>query len=142
MQVSNIMTKNVQTVAPHATLREAAELMKKHDVGSLPVSDGTRLVGMITDRDITVRAVADAKDQWEQRVRDVMSPDAIYCFEDDDVQTAAQCMQERQVRRLVVVNRDKQLVGVVSLGDVAVQTGDDRLSGDTLQAVSEPARAR
>jgi len=142
MQVKNIMTSSVLTVAPHATLREAAEMMKKHDVGFLPVSDGTRLVGMITDRDITVRAVADAKDQWEQRVRDVMSPEAIYCFEDDGVDTAAQLMRDRQVRRLVVVNRDQRLVGVVSLGDVAVQTRDERLAGDTLQAVSESGRVR
>jgi CBS domain-containing protein len=142
MKVRDIMTREVQLAEPHMTLREAAELMKTRDVGFLPVCDGERLVGMVTDRDITVRAVADAKDQWEQRIRDVMSQKVFYCFEDDDVSEAARLMQERQVRRLVVLNRDKRLMGVVSLGDVAVQTRDDRLKGETLEAVSEPTVPR
>lgn|SRR5262245_55340210 len=142
MKVRDIMTREVQLAEPHMTLREAAELMKTRDVGFLPVCDGEGLVGMVTDRDITIRAVADAKDQWEQRVRDVMSPHVFYCFEDEDVIEAARLMQERQVRRLVVLNRDKRLIGVVSLGDVAVQSCDDRLKGETLEAISEPAAPR
>jgi len=138
MLVKDVMSHEVQVTQPHATLREAAELMKVLDVGPLPVCDGDRLVGIVTDRDITVRSVAEGQDCWEGRVRDAMSTDIAYCFDDDDVAIAARLMREKQLRRLMVLNRDKRLVGIVSLGDVAVHTGDDRVSSKTLQAVSQP----
>lgn len=138
MQVSDVMTTSVETIRPDSPLQEAAERMKSLDVGPLPVCDGDRLVGMITDRDITVRAVAQGFGGTMGSVRDVMTPDVVYCFEDQDVQEAAKLMQEHQIRRLVVLNRDKRLVGIVSLGDVAVETGDEKLAGTTLEKVSEP----
>jgi CBS-domain-containing membrane protein len=108
-------------------------------VGPLPVCEGDHLVGIITDRDITVRATAEALPPQLGQVRDVMTPDVVYCFEDQDVQEAARLMQEHQVRRLVVLNRDKRLAGIVSLGDLGVGTGDEKLAGETLGQVSEPA---
>lgn len=143
MQVSKAMTRGVECTRPHATLREAAQRMRDLDVGPLPVcGDNDRLVGMITDRDIIVRAVAEGHDPNTARVQDVMTPDIIYCFEDQNVSEAADLMKEHQVRRLAVLNRDKRLVGIISLGDLAVETGDDQLSGDTVEAVSAPARPK
>src|SRR6266446_3005731 len=118
MRVSEVMTRGVECTRPDATLREAAARMKALDVGPLPVCDNDRLVGMVT-------------------VRDVMTPEVVYCFEDALVGDAALLMQQKQVRRLVVLNRDKRLVGIVSLGDLAVETGDEQLAGNTLEAVSE-----
>jgi CBS domain-containing protein len=139
MQVKDVMTKGAECVTPSTSLQEAASKMKTLDVGPLPVCEGDQLVGMLTDRDITVRATAEALPPRLGQVRDVMTPDAVYCFEDQDVQEAAGLMQEHQVRRLVVLNRDKRLVGIVSLGDLAVETGDEKLAGETLEQVSEPA---
>ena len=138
MQVKEVMTRGAECVAPDATLQEAAQKMKGLDVGPLPVCDNNRLVGMLTDRDITVRAVAEGKDPRTSRVRDVMTEGITYCFEEDDVADAARLMKERQIRRLVVLNRDKRLAGIVSLGDLAVETGDEHLAGKTLEHVSQP----
>jgi CBS domain-containing protein len=139
MLVKDIMSRDVRVTQPHSTLQEAAELMKVLAVGPLPVCDGDRLVGIVTDRDITVRGVAEGQDCWEGRVRDVMSTDIAYCFEDDDVAIAARTMREKQLRRLLVLSRDKQLAGIVSLADLALHSGANDLSGETLQAVSQPA---
>src|SRR5262249_18576538 len=114
-------------------------MMKNLDVGPLPVcGDNDRLAGMLTDRDITVRAVAEGRDPRGTTVQEGMTPDVIYCFEDQDVREAARLMQERQVRPLVVLHRGKRLVGIVSLGDLAVETGDAKLAGSTLEQVSLP----
>jgi CBS domain-containing protein len=136
MQVKEIMTRDVKTVAPHETLQAAAATMKELDVGLLPVCEGDRLLGMITDRDITVRGVADGADAGSHRVRDVMTTDVIFCYEDQDVHEVARLMTDKQVRRLVALSRDRRLVGIVSLGDLAVQTGDEQLAGETLENVS------
>jgi CBS domain-containing protein len=138
MQVKDAMTRGVECVSPDATLQEAARKMREMDVGPLPVCDSDRLAGMVTDRDITVRAVADGRDPRTTRVRDVMTEGIDSCFEDDDVADAARLMREKQVRRLVVLNRDKRLVGIVSLGDLAVESGDEHLAGKTLERVSQP----
>ncbi len=140
MNVSEVMTRNVECTRPDATLQEAAERMKKLDVGPLPVCDHDRLVGMLTDRDITVRATAEGWDPSAASVRDVMTPDVFWCYEDQDIGDAAQLMKDQQIRRLAVLNRERRLVGIVSLGDLAVETGDERLAGATLEAVSEPNR--
>jgi CBS domain-containing protein len=146
MWVREVMTPHVEVIHPDATLREAAQKMQSLDVGPIPVCDGDRLQGMLTDRDITVRATAEGRDPNSTRVRDVMTPDVGYCFEDQDVQDAARLMEERQLRRLVVLNRDKRLVGIVSLGDLAVQTDDEELGGEelseTLSGVSMPSQPR
>jgi CBS domain-containing protein len=139
MQVQEVMTCGVETIGPDSTLQDAAQKMKELDVGPLPVCENGHLVGMLTDRDITVRSVAAGQDSRTDMVRDVMTPEFIYCFEDQDVAEAAQLMKQKQVRRLIVLNRDKQLAGIISLGDLAVDTGDDQLAGTVLQAVSEPA---
>jgi CBS domain-containing protein len=139
MQIKDIMTPNVECVRPDDTLQEAACKMRDLDVGPLPVcGDNDRLAGMITDRDITVRAVAEGKDPRSTKVREAMTEEIVSCFEDEDVQEAARTMQERQIRRLVVLNRDKRLVGIVSLGDLATQSGDKSKSGEVLRDVSEP----
>jgi len=144
MIVREVMTPQVEVIHPDATLREAAAKMKSLDVGPIPVCDGERLQGMLTDRDITVRATAEGRDPNHTRVREVMSPDVFYCFEDQDVQDAARLMEDRQIRRLVVLDRNKRLVGIVSLGDLAVQTDDEELGGEelseTLSGVSMPSR--
>ncbi|MCI0461907.1 MAG: CBS domain-containing protein [Gemmataceae bacterium] len=141
MIVRDVMTQSVECIAPSTTIREAAQKMGTLDVGPLPVCDNDRLVGMLTDRDIAVRAVAQGADPNHTAVRDVMSRDIFWCFEDEDVRKAAQQMKERQVRRLLVLNRDKRLVGIVSLGDLAVETGDEEMAGQTLEAVSQPSHA-
>jgi CBS domain-containing protein len=142
MKVKDVMTEGAECVSPSASLHEAAGKMKHLDVGSLPVCEGDRLVGMLTDRDITVRATAEAIPPGLGQVGDVMTPDIVYCFEDQDVDEAARLMKEHQIRRLVVVNRDRRLVGIVSLGDLAVETGDEKLAGQTLEQVSEPVATK
>jgi CBS domain-containing protein len=139
MPLKDIMTRHVEVVHPEAMLWEAAQKMAKLDVGPLPVCDGEELVGMLTDRDITVRATAEGRDPKTTRVFEVMTPDVLYAFEDQDTREATRLMTEHQIRRLIALNRDKQLVGIVSLGDLAVHTGDARQIGQTLERVSEPA---
>jgi CBS domain-containing protein len=140
MLLRDVMTPHVEVIHPDATLREAAQKMKTLDVGPVPVCDGDRLQGMLTDRDITVRATAEGRDPNTTRVRDVMTPDVVYCFEDQDVREAAETMEQWQIRRLVVLNQDKRLVGIVSLGDLATQTSDEELDSselsETLSGVS------
>lgn len=138
MQLKDVMTPHVAVIAPEATSREAAEKMSHLDIGPLPVCEGERLVGMVTDRDITVRAVAEGRDPGTTRVREVMTPDLVYGFEDQDVQDAARLMEQYQIRRLPVLNRSKQLVGIVALGDLAVHPGQQSLAGEVLKQVSGP----
>lgn len=137
-RIKDIMTPQVEVVRPDTPLIEAARKMRDLDVGVMPVCDGDRLVGMLTDRDITIRATAEGKDPKSTASRDVMTPHVAFCYEDDDVRDAARKMEEAQIRRLPIVSRDSRLVGIVSLGDVAVRTGDDRLSGDLVEQISEP----
>jgi CBS domain-containing protein len=139
MQIKDVMTREVEVIHPDATLEEAAAKMDALNVGSLPVCDGDRVLGVITDRDITVRATAVGGDPTLARTRDAMTAQVIYGFEDQDVTDAARLMNEHQIRRLIVLNRDKRLVGIVALGDLAVDTGDEQLAGATLKQVSEPA---
>jgi CBS domain-containing protein len=138
MQIKDIMTREVEVIHPDATLDDAAAKMDALNVGSLPVCDGDRVLGMITDRDITVRATAVGGDPKATKARDVMTADVIYGFEEQDVSDAARLMREAQIRRLIVLNRDKRLVGIVALGDLAVDS-DEQLAGKTLKQVSEPA---
>jgi CBS domain-containing protein len=142
MQVYEAMTPDVVSVGPEATLMEAALAMRNLDVGPLPVCEGSRLVGMITDRDITIRATAQGQDPRTTQVREVMTPEVVCCLETDEVGQVAQVMQEAQLRRLLVVSAEGRLVGIVSLGDLALQAGDDKLAGETLERVSEPTTVR
>ena len=139
MQISDVLSRNVEVISPDSTIREAAQRMRSMDVGALPVCDGTRLLGMITDRDIACRAVADGWDTNHTPVRNAMTPDVEYVFEDDPIERAAQVMQDRQVRRLPVVNREKRLVGILAQADLA-RAGLDDLTGETVQQISDPTR--
>lgn len=140
MLVNEVMTQDAQCISPDATIQQAAQQMRDLDVGPIPVcGENDRLIGMLTDRDIAIRAVADGLDPTTTLVRDVMTPDVIFAFEDDDVREAAHMMSEQQVRRLLVLSHDKRLVGIVSLGDLAVKTHDDELCGECLEQISEPA---
>jgi CBS domain-containing protein len=139
MQVNEVMTRSAVLIHPDSPLHEAAERMKELDVGVLPVCENHRLVGMLTDRDITVRSVAAGHSPDTDRVRDAMTPEVIWCREDEDVSEAAWLMKGKQVRRLVVLNHDDHLTGIVSLGDLASDAGDEHLAGQVLQAVSGPA---
>jgi CBS domain-containing protein len=138
MKLSEIMTREVVVIQPDDSLQSAAKKMRDHNIGFLPVCDGETLLGVISDRDITVRALADGMDVNIMLGRDLMTVPAIYCYDDQDVSEAAQIMKENQIRRLVVLSREeKRLVGVVSLGDLARHDTND-LSGEVLQKVSEP----
>jgi CBS domain-containing protein len=142
MKVSEVMTRNVECIRPEDSILQAARKMRKLDVGPLPVcGDDDKLVGILTDRDIVVRAVADARDLDETKVRDVMTPEIHFCLDTHDVHRAAQLMHDKQVRRLVVLDSDHRLVGIVSLGDLAVETRDDIMTGEALEGISQPAGA-
>jgi CBS domain-containing protein len=136
MNVSEVMSEDVYVSSPKQTLRAAARTMADLDTGVLPIGEDNRLIGVVTDRDIVIRAVAESRDPETTTVSEVMSPGVCYCFEDEDVEDVADQMAELQVRRLPVLNRDKRLVGIVSLGDLAQET-DTSVSGDALQGVSE-----
>jgi CBS domain-containing protein len=138
MQLQDIMTPGVEVIAPEASISEAAEKMRHLDIGPLPVCDGERLVGLLTDRDITVRAVAAGRDPLTTQVRDVMTPDVVYGFDDQDIQDAARLMEQYQIRRLPVLNRRQQLVGIVALGDLAVHPGTQSVPAEVLEQVAEP----
>lgn len=143
MQVREIMTQQVEAIPPNASIRDAAMKMKELDVGAIPVCDGQKLAGLVTDRDIAVRAVADGRNPSETRVSEVMSPDIAYCFEDDDVERAAEVMERKQIRRLAILNREKKLAGIVSLGDISVRArGKKDTAAEVLEEISEPSRPK
>ena len=136
MMVSDKMTRNVRVASPDDSLQQVARSMAECDAGALPVSEGEGLVGMVTDRDIAIRAVAEGKGP-DTKVREVMTADVKYCFEDEDLDAVVRNMGENKVRRLPVLGRDKRLVGIVSLGDVALY-GDSGQTDAAAAAVSEP----
>ena len=135
-RLKDIMTRNVEIVRPETGLPEVANRMKRLDAGVMPVCDGRKILGMITDRDIVVRALAEHRDFGNIKARDIMTPEVFYLYENDNVKDAARIMRENKVRRLIVLDRSKNLVGIVSLGDLATETGDYALSGRTLEEVS------
>lgn len=140
MNISEVMTSQVECISPGATIQDAANKMKELDIGCLPVCDEAqgKLVGMVTDRDMTIRAVAEAQNPGTTRVRDVMTPGIRFCFEDDDINTVAKVMEEHQIRRLPVLNREKKLVGIVSVGDLAVRAQEGQVVAEVLEEVCQP----
>lgn len=143
MRVSEVMTRHVEIMNPGQTIQEAAQCMCDMDVGSLPIGENDRLVGMVTDRDIAVRAVAMGKDA-NTPIREVMSTDVCYCFEDEKVSDVADNMADQQLRRLPVLNHDKRLVGILTIGDLAVsENGSPHLYkvGQALAGISHPGGA-
>src|SRR5688572_18579354 len=139
MNVEKVMTTHVSWVTPDTPIPEIARRMREEDIGSLPVAENDRLVGMVTDRDIVLRAVAEGGDVDRIPARQVMSPQVLYCFDDQSVADVLKNMGDNQVRRLPVVSRDKRLVGVVSLGDLSRAAGQK--AGGALKEISKPARA-
>jgi CBS domain-containing protein len=136
MQVQQIMSKEVHVADPNMTIRDVARRMRADNVGSMPVGENDRLIGMVTDRDIVMRAVAEERSPGNTTVREVMSEGVCYCFEDDDVEQAAQVMAQRQVRRLPVVNRNKRLVGFIALADLG--RSEQAPAKEALKGISEP----
>ena len=140
MKLKEIMTSEVEVIHPNDTLQTAARKMHDRDIGFLPVCDGDLLIGVLTDRDLITRALAEGTETKAMLGRDLVTSPAIYCFDDQNVDEAAKLMHDNQIRRLVILNRDKRMVGVISLGDLAMNI-DDKKSGDVLQSVSEPLSA-
>lgn len=139
MKVSEVMTRDVTVISPRQSISDAARLMADCDTGALPVGENDRLVGVITDRDIAVRAVAEHLPP-DTPVRDVMSKEVLYCYEDETIEQVADNMGEQQIRRLPVVNRDKRLVGIISLGDLS-RNAKSSTAGKTVAEISKPGGA-
>jgi CBS domain-containing protein len=139
MQIRDIMTQSPETIRADSTVQQAAEKMRNFDIGFLPVMDEDMIVGVITDRDIVVRCIALGQDANAVAVSDVMTSAAIHCTDDQDIEEALTIMEENQIRRLVVLDENRQPVGVVSLGDIAAHADDLSLCGKALQQISEPA---
>ena len=136
MQVSEVMTRDVQLVPPSTSIVDAARQMRDSDVGALPVGENGQLSGMVTDRDIVIRAVAEGR-AADEAIAEVLSPDVVSCRESDSVEDAANLMSQHQIRRLPVVGDNQQLVGILALGDVARNDPDS--GGAALDDISEPA---
>src|SRR5579883_819474 len=136
MKVKEIMTRDVEIANPDDTLETAAKTMCDIDAGVLPVGENDRLVGVVTDRDIVVRGVAEALDPKTATLRDVMTDAIRYCFEDDEIEAVAAKMSEWQVRRIPILNREKRLVGIVSLGDIAAHSPEKEHAKSALEGVS------
>ena len=136
--VKNVMSRDVETISPDSSIKDAAQLMLKGNFGMLPVGENDRMIGAISDRDIAIRAVAAGKNA-DAKVRDVMSDGIIWAYDTDSVADAAKRMSEHQIRRLPVVNADKRLVGIVALGDFAVVAADIDVAGQALSEISKAA---
>jgi len=142
MQIREIMTQGAEVIFLDAAAQEAAAKMRELDVGALPVCDGDRLQGVITDRDIAIRLVAEGRDGAQTKVGDIMTPGVSYCFDDQTVEEAVMVMEAEQIRRLPILNRERQLVGMISLGDLAIRTEgteDENLADEALKDISEPS---
>ena len=137
MKVSEIMTTNVECISPDAGMTEIANRMKTLDVGFLAICENDRLVGTITDRDIVIRGIASGKNLDTLKARGIMSDDVFWCYEDDEIKDVAGKMREKNVRRMVLLTRDKRLAGVVSIGDISKV--EEKESGKTLKDITEAA---
>ena len=136
-KLTDLMSRDVKVVSPDMSIQEAANEMRQGDFGMLPVGENDRMIGAITDRDIAIRAIAQGKD-GSTKVRDVMSEGIFWVFEDESVEAAAKTMSERQVRRLPVVDRNNRLVGIVALGDFAVESSEIKPAAEALSEISKP----
>lgn len=141
MQLKELMTPEVERVPKDASAQEVAQKMRSLDIGMIPVYDGDRLVGMVTDRDLALRVVAEGHDVAQTPAHTVMTPEVIYCYEDQNVEDAAEVMEQQQIRRLIVLNRNKRLVGIVSLGDLATHQRSKKVAGKALSEISKESAA-
>jgi CBS domain-containing protein len=139
--IRDIMTTDIECASPESTLQDAASAMKAHDIGSLPVCEGKRVVGIITDRDIAIRGVAEGRDPGSTKVRDCMSKDIVSVREDSDLKEAERLMRERQLRRLPVLNGEGNLVGYLAIAKIA-RTESPEEAGKVLQGVSQPTKSK
>jgi len=137
MKLKDIMTTDVLFVASDTPIRDVARKMEQNDIGAVPVCDGQKVLGIITDRDIAIRVVGRGLSPQECTVADIMSSPIVWCYEDCEVEEAARLMETRQIRRLIVVDRQKKLVGVLALGDVATRA-NEKIAGEALEKISEP----
>lgn len=137
-QLKDLMSRDVQVISPDMTIEDAAKKMRDGDFGLMPVGENDRMIGTISDRDITIRGVAEGKDR-STKVRDVMSKGVTWAYEDSSVEAAAVIMSEHKVRRLPIVDRNKRLVGIVALGDFAVQASEIQPAADALSKISRPS---
>lgn len=138
--LKEIMTPRVEIISSNATAADAARKMKDLDVGAIPVCDGEKLLGMITDRDLVVRVIAMSRDPMQAKVSAAMTSGVVFCYDDQGAETAAERMSENQIRRLPILSRKRQLVGIVSLGDLVVDGLDAQTAGAVLHDVSDPIR--
>ena len=139
MKINEIMARNVECIPPTLPISKAAEKMRDHDIGFLPVCEHNRVVGTVTDRDITIRSVAQGRDPRLAPVSEIMTQTVFNCYEDQDVEAVAKAMQDDEVRRMLIFDRSDKLIGVVSLGDIARITGERNLAGETLGEIAEAA---
>lgn len=137
MKAKDLMTQNPEIISPETTLKKAAEKMRDQDIGFLPIGENDRLIGVITDRDLAIRGVAEGKDPNKSTVRDVITDEIRYCMENDTLDKVADMMSNLKIRRLAVLNDNKRIVGVISLGDVATKSQDAKLTGKVTEDVSE-----
>lgn len=138
MKIQDIMTKTVDWIAPDMVLKDAARKMKEDDVGFLPIGEDDKLIGMLTDRDIVLNCIAEGKNPAQLTAKEAMHEGVCYLFEDQSVEEAADNMARNKVRRMPVLNRDKRLVGVVSLGDIAA-CGEQDCAGRALEEIAKAA---
>lgn len=136
MFAKDVMSKKPEFLPPTTTLKQAANQMRTHDYGFLPIGENDKLIGTVTDRDITIRAVAEGKDPNKTTLREVMSKEVHYCLDTDKLEKIANQMEKLQVRRLIVLNKDKRMVGIISLGDIATKCKNNKLCSEIAEAVS------
>ena len=135
MKVKRAMHEGVQWVEPMTSVKEIARLMRKHDIGAIPIGENDRLIGMVTDRDIVCRCVAEGNDTTKTTARQVMSKGIVFCRDEEELDDAARIMEHKKIRRLPVINKDKRMIGMLSLGDVS-QAGSRELTGEVMKSVS------
>jgi CBS domain-containing protein len=140
MKVREIMSSPVETIGPYAMINEAAEKMKSSNVGVLPVEQGNKVVGMITDRDIVVRIIAEKLDPQNTKIEQAMTREVMCCYEEDDVETAVKMMENKQIHRLLVMGSDDSLAGILSIADLACKAKDEHLTYEVLERICEPVR--
>ena len=139
MKISEIMSRNVECIESDTSIKDAAEKMRVLDIGFLPVCEAGHVIGTLTDRDITIRHVADGQNPYRVKARDILTPNVLYCFEDQDLEEVGRYMQEHEVRRVLIFDLTEQLVGIVSLGDISKAVGEQHLAGETLKEIAEAA---
>ena len=139
MKIREIMNQKVEHADPTLPISKAAEKMRDLDIGFLPICENDKLIGTVTDRDITTKSVAQGRDPRLAPVSEIMRPEVFYCYDDQDVDEVARYMQEKEVRRMVILNRDKNLIGVVSLGDIAKLSVEREVAGETLGKIADAA---